>query len=70
MEHTESWHTLVHDFVRVFLHEITVMLGCFGFLIAYCSFQCEEYIYYVGFFLKKKAPCFTKIDVLMLLKVD
>ena len=69
MEHTESWHTLVHDFVRVLLHETTVMLGRFSFLIAYCSFQCEEYIYYVFcLFLKKKkkkkAPCFTKIDVI------
>ena len=29
MEHTESCHTLVHDLVGVFLHEITV-IGTFG----------------------------------------
>ena len=31
LEHTESCHTLVHDFVRVFLHEITEMLELFFF---------------------------------------
>ena len=41
---TESCHTLVHNLVRVFLHEIPVTLGVFGFSIAYRSFQYEECI--------------------------
>ena len=65
LEHTESCHTVVHDLVRVYLHEITVMLGQFlAFLVAYCSFQYEQYIYYVS---SEKLHILPKV---MLLKVD
>ena len=45
-----------------FPHEITVNVGAFlAFLVAYCSFQDEEYIYHDSLF--EKAPCFTKMYV-------
>ena len=51
---------LVYGFVRVFLHETTVMLELFlTFLVEYCFFQYEEYICNV---YSEKAPYFTKID--------
>ena len=58
LEHIESCHTLVHDLVRIFLHEIAVILGQFLIvLVAYYSLQYEEYIYNVS---SEKAQCFTK----------
>ena len=55
MEHIKSWHTLAHDLVRVFLPKITVMLALFWLSVPKIHLTC---------FFRKKAPCFTIIDVI------
>ena len=54
----ELWNTLNPLYP---LHEIAVILGHFWLLVAYCSFQYEEYIYYVS---SEKAPCLIKIYII------